>query len=138
MVHMLSDKRAISAIISTLLFVPMVLGAAVLLYTLVNEDVEAFIESSSSKAFKLMIGNVRFNQTCIAIHIINSGEMDVIIDKVYINDEPRAFNLLDHDLKISANTGKEIYVFGSYSDGCNFKIKIFFESGHSLSTMQRY
>jgi FlaG/FlaF family flagellin (archaellin) len=138
MVQMISDKRAISAVLSTLLFVTIILGAAILLYNLVSGDIENFMESSSAQPFKLFIGNVGFNQTCITIHIINSGERDAIIDKVYINKEPRAFNLLDHDLRISANTGKEIYIFGSYIDGCSFEIKVIFESGYSLYTMERY
>ena len=135
---MLSDKRAISAILSTLLFVTIILIAAILLYNLVSGDIENFVESSSTQPFKLFIGNVGFNQTCITIHIVNSGERDVIIDKVYINKESRFFNLLDHDLKISANTGKEIYIYGSYTDGCRFDIKIIFQSGYSLYTMERY
>lgn len=134
---MLSDERAISAILSTLLFVIIILIAAILLSNLVNGEVENFIESSS-KPFKLFIGNVAFNKSCITIHVLNSGERDAIIDKVYINKDPRAFNLLDYDLKIKANTGKEIYIFGSYTNGCRFEIKIIFESGYFLYTMEKY
>ena len=135
---MISNKRAVSAVLSTLLFVIIILGSAILLYNLVNGDIKNVMESSSAQPFELFIGNVRFNQTCITIHIINSGERDAIIDKVYINKEHRAFNLLDHDLRISANTGKEIYIFGSYINGCSFEIKVIFESGYSLYTMERY
>ena len=106
---MISNKRAVSAVLSTLLFVIIILAAAILLYNLFSGDIENFRESSSAKPFKLFIGNVRFNQTCITIHIINSGERDAIIAKVYINKEPRAFNLLDHDLRISANTKRNLY-----------------------------
>ena len=135
---MLNNKKAISAVLTTILFVIIILIAAALLYNLVSGDIENFVESSSAQPFKLFIGNVRFNQTCITIHLVNSGERDAIIDKVYINKESRAFNLLDHDLKILANTGKEIYIFGSFTDGCRFEIKIIFESGYSLYTMERY
>lgn len=135
---MLTEKKAISAILSTLLFVNIMIVAAILLYTLVSGNIENLVDSTPSEPFKLQIGNVAFNQSCITIHIINCGERDVMIDKVYINDEPRAFNLLDHDLKIKANTSKEIYVFGSYAPGCRFEIKVVFEAGLSLYTMERY
>ena len=135
---MLTEKKAISAILSTLLFVNIMIIAAILLYTLVSGDIENLVDTTPSEPFKLQIGNIAFNQSCITIHIINSGERDALIDKVYINDEPRAFVLLDHDLRFKANTSKEIYVFGSYAAGCRFEIKVVFESGFSLYTMERY
>jgi hypothetical protein len=81
---------------------------------------------------------VDFNRTCITANVLNSGEREAIIDKVYINKEPRAFNLLDHDLKIEANSEKKIYIYGSYTPGCKFDIRITFESGYSLYALERY
>lgn len=138
MSQLVKDSKALSAALTTVLFVTIMLTAAVLLYTFVNTNMDSLLDSSSENPFNLFIGNVKFNETCITIHVINGGERDAVIERVYINKELRAFNLIDHDLKISANSSKEIYVFGSYNAGCRFDIKIVFESGHTLSTMERY
>ena len=133
----LNEKRAISTVLSTLLFVILIIIATLLLYNFVNQDMDNFLEDAS-RTFKLRIGNIRFNQTCMAIDVVNSGERNATIEKVYINKELRAFNLLDHDLKIPIKTSKEIYIFGSFNPGCNFDIKIIFESGYSIFTVKRY
>lgn len=138
MTHTLTNKKAISALLSTLLFATIIVGAAILLYSLVNVEIDNFTQSQYAEPFKLFIGNVAFNQTCITIHVINSGSRDATLDKIYINKESRAFVLSDHDLKFKADTNKEIYLFGEYMNGATFEIKIIFESGYSLYTMKRY
>ena len=138
MVQMLADKRAISAILSTLIFLTIILGAAILLYSLVNGNIENIIDSHYGKPLKLLIGNIGFNKTCMTIHILNVGERNATIDKVYINKEQRTFKTIDYSPKIEANNNKEIYIYGHYNSGCTFEIKVIFESGYSIYTMERY
>lgn len=138
MLHLIKNRKAVSAALSTVIFISIMIIAAVLIYLFVNSDIENILDSTSDEPFSVIIGNVAFNRTCITIHIINSGERDVVIEKVYINKELRAFTLIDHDLRVSAGTSKHIYVFGSYNPGSRFDIKVVFESGYSLSTMEKY
>jgi hypothetical protein len=135
---MLKNTKAISAVLSTLIFLTVILGTAILLYSLVNENIENVIDSHYGEPLKLLIGNIAFNKTCITIHILNTGERDATIDKIYLNKEQRTFNTIDNNPKIEANNNKEIYIYGHYNCGCTFEIKVIFESGYSLWTMEKY
>jgi flagellin-like protein len=133
----LKNKKAISALISTLLLIVLTVMAAGLIFIFTNESMDNFLEEAS-KCWKLRIGNVGFNQSCMRIHITNIGEKDATLEKVYINDELRAFRLLDNDLNIPVDGGKQIYIFGVFNPGCNYKIKVVFESGYAIGTTERY
>jgi hypothetical protein len=98
---------------------------------------DSFLDEAS-KCWKLRIGNVGFNNTCMRIHITNIGDKPGTLEKVYINDELRAFRIPDNDLVIPVDSGKEIYVFGNFNPGCRYKIKIVFESGYAIGTTERY
>jgi hypothetical protein len=136
MIQILRNRKAISAALTTVLFVAIMLIAALMLYNFVNTNVDNIFESEGT--FSLRIRYVAFNQTCMRIDVSNTGDIDAVIEKVYINEELTAFTILDHDLKIPAGTAKEIYIFGSYVAGCNFDIKIVFESGNSIWTLERW
>lgn len=138
MSKLIKNRKAVSAALTTVMFVAIMIIAAVLIYMFVNSDIDNIIDNTPTNPFNVQIGAVRFNETCITINIVNLGENEITIEKVYINKELRAFNLIDHDLKVSGGTTKDIYVFGSYLPGSNFEIKVVFESGHSLSTMERW
>lgn len=92
----------------------------------------------ASKCWKLRIGNVAYNQTCIRVHIINIGDKEATLEKVYINNELKAFHIDDNNLNIPLKGGKEVYIFGCFNPGCKYKIKIVFESGYAIGTTDRY
>lgn len=137
MIPLIKNNKAISALLSTLLFVVLIAIAASLLFIFTNESMDNFMEEAS-KRWKLQIGNVGFNQSCIRVHVINVGEKNATLENVYINDELRAFRLLDNNLNIPIDSGKEIYVFGNFNPGHKYKIKIVFESGYTIATTERY
>ena len=138
MLQLIKNRKAVSAALSTVMFISIMIIAAVLIYMFVNSDIENIIDTTPTNPFNVRIANVRFNETHITINILNAGENEITIERVYINKELRAFTLIDHDLKVAAGTSKDIYVFGSYLPGSNFEIKVVFESGNSLSTMERW
>jgi len=131
------NKKAISALTSTLLFIVLIVMAAGLLYIFTNESMDSFLDEAS-KTWKLRIGNVGFNGTCMRIHITNVGDKKATLEKVYVNNELRAFRIPDNDLVIEVDSGKEIYIFGNFNPGCRYKIKVVFESGYGISTTERY
>jgi hypothetical protein len=131
------NKKAISALTSTLLFIVLITMAAGLLYIFTSENIDNILDDVS-KTWKLRIGNVGFNQTCMRIHITNIGDKPGALEKVYINDELRAFRIPDNDLVIPVDSGKEIYIFGTFNPGCKYKIKVAFESGYTITVTERY
>lgn len=136
-VLMLKNRNAISAVLTTLIFLIIIIGAAILLSNVANGVIENALDSHSAEPLKLLIGNTNINQTCITMHIINMGERDATIDKVYINDEQKTFNTIDYSPKIDANNNKEIYIYGHQNSACTYEIRIIFQSGYSLYTMEK-
>ena len=138
MAHMLGERRAVSAVLSVLLFVVIVFVVGIFLYTGVMGNLEAIMESSSVEPFSLFIGNVAFNRTCMTVHVINSCGRDAVVEVVYVNDEPFEVYCFGGEVIVPAEDSGSVYVLGSYTSGCLYEIKIVFSSGYSLYSMARY
>ena len=138
MVHMFGERKAVSAVLSVLLFVVIVFVVGIFLYTVVMSNLEAIMESTSVEPFSLFIGNVAFNRTCMTAHVINSCGRDAVVEVVYVNDEPFEVYCFGGDVIVPGEASGSLYVLGSYTSGCLYEIKIVFSSGYSLYSMARY
>ena len=138
MAHMLGERKAVSAVLSVLLFVVIVFVVGIFLYTGVMGNLEAIMGSSSVEPFSLFIGNIAFNRTCMTVHVINSCGRDAMVEVVYVNDEPLEVYCFGGEVIVPAEDSGSIYVLGSYTSGCLYEIKIVFSSGCSLYSMARY
>jgi len=138
MVHMFGERKAVSAVLSVLLFVVIVFVVGIFLYTVVMGNLEAIMESTSVEPFSLFIGNVAFNRTCMTVHVINSCGRDAVVEVVYVNDEPFEVYCFGGDVVVPGEASGSLYVLGSYTSGCLYEIKIVFSSGYSLYSMARY
>ncbi len=138
MVQMFGERKAVSAVLSVLLFVVIVFVVGIFLYTVVMGNLEAIMESTSVEPFSLFIGNVAFNRTCMTVHVINSCGRDAVVEVVYVNDEPFEVYCFGGDVVVPGEASGSLYVLGSYTSGCLYEIKIVFSSGYSLYSMARY
>jgi len=138
MVQMFGERKAVSAVLSVLLFVVIVFVVGIFLYTVVMGNLEAIMESTSLEPFSLFIGNVAFNRTCMTVHVINSCGRDAVVEVVYVNDEPFEVYCFGGDVVVPGEASGSLYVLGSYTSGCLYEIKIVFSSGYSLYSMARY
>jgi len=138
MVQMFGERKAVSAVLSVLLFVVIVFVVGIFLYTVVMSNLEAIMESTSVEPFSLFIGNVAFNRTCMTVHVINSCGRDAVVEVVYVNDEPFEVYCFGGDVVVPGEASGSLYVLGSYTSGCLYEIKIVFSSGYSLYSMARY
>ena len=138
MVHMFGERKAVSAVLSVLLFVVIVFVVGIFLYTVVMGNLEVIMESSSVEPFSLFIGNVAFNRTCMTVHVINSCGRDAVVEVVYVNDEPFEVYCFGDEVIVPGEDSGSVYVLGSYTSGCLYELKIVFSSGYSLYSMARY
>jgi flagellin-like protein len=139
-VHVVSCRRAVSAVFSVLLMVIITFVAGIFLYNFVSGMIGEVTDSSSSnQLFSLRIENIAINNTCMTIHVGNALNHDVGVTKVYVNSEPRSllFNT-DDGVIIPQGSSGPVYVTGSYTAGGMYDIKIIFNSGQSLITVARY
>ena len=138
MVQMFGERKAVSAVLSVLLFVVIIFVVGIFFYTVVMSNLEAIMESTSVEPFSLFIGNVAFNRTCMTLHVINSCGRYAVVEVVYVNDEPLEVYCFGGEVIVPAEDSGSLYVWGSYTSGCLYEIKIVFSSGHSLYSMARY
>jgi hypothetical protein len=61
-----------------------------------------------------------------------------VVEVVYVNDEPLEVHWFGGEVIIPAEDSDSVYVWGSYTPGCSYKIKVVFSSGYSLYSMARY
>ena len=138
MVQMFGERKAVSAVLSVLLFVVIIFVVGIFFYTVVMSNLEAIMESTSVEPFSLFIGNVAFNRTCMTVHVINSCARDAVVEVVYVNDEPLEVYCFGGEVIVPGEDSGSLYVLGSYTSGCLYEIKIVFSSGYSLYSMARY
>jgi FlaG/FlaF family flagellin (archaellin) len=133
-------RRAVSAVFSVLLMIIIIFVAGIFLYNFVSGMMGDLTESSSSnQLFSLRVENVAINSTCMTIHIGNAFNYDVGVTKVYINNEARDLLFSTPDgVIIPKDSAGPVYVMGSYTPGGMYDIKIIFNSGNSLMTVERY
>jgi flagellin-like protein len=139
-VHVVSCRRAVSAVFSVLLMVIITFVAGILLYNFVSGMIGEVADSSSSnQLFSLRIENVAINNTCMTIHVGNALNYDVGVTKVYVNNEVSDLLFSTPDgVIIPEGSSGPVYVMGSYTPGGMYDIKIIFNSGNSLMTVERY
>jgi hypothetical protein len=138
MAQRLSERRAVSAVLSVLLLVVIVFVVGIFFYNVIMGNLQGIMDSSSVEPFSLFIGNVAFNKTCMTLHVINSCGRDAVVEVVYVNDEPFDVYCFGGEVIIPAEDSESVYVWGSYTSGCLYEIKIVFSSGYSLYSMDRY
>lgn len=138
MVQRLGERRAVSAVLSVLLLVTIVFVVGIFFYNVIMGNLQGIMDSSSVEPFSLFIGNVAFNKTCMTLHVINSCGRDAVVEVVYVNDEPLEVYCLGGEVIIPAEDSGSVYVWGSYTSGCLYEIKVVFSSGYSLYSMVRY
>lgn len=138
MVQRLGERRAVSAVLSVLLLVTIVFVVGIFFYNVIMGNLQGIMDSSSVEPFSLFIGNVAFNKTCMTLHVINSCGRDAVVEVVYVNDEPFEVYCFGGEVIIPAEDSGSVYVWGSYTSGCLYEIKVVFSSGYSLYSMVRY
>jgi flagellin-like protein len=133
-----NNQRAISAVFSSLLLILLIFVAGIFLYNFAMGMI-GDLTSSSTTPFSLRIENVAINDTYMTIYVGNWLDQDVVVSKVYVNNEPKEI-FLSTDTGVivpKASTGK-VQVMGNYVAGCSYDIKLIFTSGNSLISYVRY
>lgn len=133
-----NGRRAVSPVFSVLLLVIITFGVGILLYNFVMGTMGNVIESSPAQPFSLFIENVVFNNTCITVYVRNSWNKDVVVDRVYVDNELRDVLLSNNEVIIPKNSTGKVCISGSYNRGALYEIKIICTSGYTLFSMQRY
>lgn len=133
-----TEKRAVSAVLSVLLLVITTLGVGILLYNFVMETIGNVTEPPTAQPFSLFIENVAINNTCITVCIRNSRNENVIVKRVYVDNEPCDFLPYNNKVIIPKNSTGKVYIPGSYNRGALYEVKLTFTSGLTLLSIQRY
>lgn len=124
--------------LSVLLLVIITFAVGILLYTFVMGIVGNVTETLSVQPFSLFIENVNINDTCITVYIRNSSNKNVIIKKVYVNNEPCDFLPSNSKITIPKNSTGKVYIPGSYTRGALYEFKIICTPGYTLTSVVRY
>ena len=135
---MFDGKRGVSVVLSVLLLVIITFVIGIFLYSFIMGIIANETENLSPQPFRLFIENVAINDTCMTVYIRNSWNRDVIIDRVYVDNEPREVVPSDSELIIPKNSVGEVYIPGSYTRGALYEIKIICASGYTLVSTKRY
>jgi hypothetical protein len=113
--------------------------AGTFIYKFVSGMIEDLTDSSSNRLFSLRVENVAINSTCVTIHVGNLFDQNVVVTKVYVNNEPHDLLFCtDNGVIIPKGCSGPVYVVGSYVTGSLYDLKIIFASGYSLITVVRY
>lgn len=129
-------ERAVSTVLSASLLIFITSVFAILLHGFVMGNFENLAETPSTQPFRLSIQNIAINSTCIAVYIGNSWNRDFVIDKVYVNRNPQEIPSFPSKT-IPKNSTTEVYIPGSYAAGTLYEVKIVFEVGYTVLSMQR-
>jgi flagellin-like protein len=136
--RVLNGQRAVSPVFSVLLLVLITFSVGIFLYNFVMGTMGNVTEPPTAQPFSLFIEHVSINNTCITVHIRNSYNKDVTIDRAYVNKEPRDILPLNSKVVIPKNSTGEVYIPGSYNKGALYEVKIISTSGNTLLSIQRY
>lgn len=127
------NKKAITAVMATLLMVIITCLAGAVLYYFGIEMIENITSSESTQPFSLCIDAISFNSTSMQIYVRNGLDRDLVVVEVYINKKSYAVCVLGScDDSIPKGTTVPIHVLGSFSEGCMYNVKMVFDSGHSI------
>ena len=127
------DKKAITAVMATLLMIIITCLAGGVLYYFGMEMIENITSSESTQPFSLCIDTISFNSTCMQIYVRNGLDKDLGVVEVYINKNTYNVYISSSCFdSIPKGTIVPIHVLGSFSDGCMYNVKVVFDSGHSI------
>lgn len=127
------NKKAITAVMATLLLIIITCLAGGVLYYFGIDMIENITSSESMQPFSLCIDAISFNSTSMQIYVRNGLDRDLRVVEVYINK--KAYNICVSSPcsdSIPKGVTLPIHVLGSFSDGCMYNVKMIFDSGHSV------
>ncbi len=127
------NKKAITAVMATLLMIIITCLAGAVLYYFGIEMIGNITSSESTQPFSLCIDAISFNSTSMQIYVRNGLDRDLGVVEVYINKKGYDVCVLGSCVdSIPKETTVPIHILGSFSDGCMYNVKIVFDSGHSV------
>ena len=112
------------------MLVPVTLVAGFFFYNNIMKSVGTMTNSVQTRMETLFLETFSTNATCITFFIGNSGMWAIRIVSAFINDQ--IANLFQN-VEIGKNLVKPVYVFGTFSKGLTYGVKLISNFGGALT-----
>lgn len=132
---LLTTKKAVSKVIPLLLIMISVFVAGCIYYNYTAAAFGSMKNSFQTQMALLLLESVKINSTCIKASVRNSGIMEAIITKAYVNGMS---NILRQSITIAGGSVGTAILTGTFKKGLTYAVELVSNFGAPLTFSAMY